>query len=288
MAMDLNSLVEILNPYFLIIELIVVLVVAFVIFQIISRVIKRYLMKHVKTKKQILNVSAFIDLINFIFVILLIIIAVISYYGNIGELGFVAGLLTVALGWALQKPISGVVGWLILIIKKPFIIGDRVLIKNIKGDVSNITLTHIYIDEIGGTIDGEEKSGRTVIIPTSIIFDEEVINYTEKDEYILDEVKVALTYESDLKKAEKITIDSVNKIIEPYKLENPKKFRQEPHNRIKFQDSGIDIIIRYKSIARKRNQISTDITREIFNRVNKEKNVEIAYPHTEVIFRNKK
>lgn len=50
----------------------------------------------------------------------------------------------------------------------------------------------------------------------------------------------------------------------------------------------MDIIVRNKSLARKRNQITTDITREIFNRIRKEKEVEIAYPHTEVVFRNKK
>lgn len=198
-----------MNPYLLFIELIII--VALIIFRLISTFIKRSLLKHVKTKKQTTNVSTFIDLLNFIFIILIVIIAITTYYGSLGELGFIAGLLTVALGWALQKPISGVVGWLILIIKKPFTIGDRVVISNIKGDISNITLTHIFLNEIGGTIDGEEQSGRTVMLPTSIIFDEEVINFTEKDEYILDEVTVAITYESNLEKAEKITIESVKK-----------------------------------------------------------------------------
>jgi hypothetical protein len=39
--------------------------------------------------------------------------------------------------------------------------------------------------------------------------------------------------------------------------------------------------------VRKRNQITTEIAREIFNRIRREKNVEIAYLHTEVVFRNK-
>lgn len=287
MALDINSLLEIIDPYLIIFELIIVLIVAFIIFRVILRIIKRYLLKHVKTKKQTTNVLTFIDLLNFIFIIFLIIIAITTYYGNLGELGFIAGLLTVALGWALQKPISGVVGWLILVIKKPFVIGDRIVISGIKGDVSNITLTHIFLYEIGGTIEGEEQSGRTVMLPTSVIFDEEVINYTEKDEIILDEVKVSITYESDLEKAEKITVESVKKIMMPHRLDYPKRLDQEPHNRIKFEDSGINLTVRYKSLARKRNQITTDITREIFNRIIKEKNVEIAYPHTEVVFRNK-
>jgi len=109
-----------------------------------------------------------------------------------------------------------------------------------------------------------------------------------KDEYILDEVIVIITYESNLEKGEKITIESVKKIMLPYKLNHPKKLSKDPHNRIKFKDSGISITVRYKSLARNRNKISTDITREIFNRIKKEKDVEIAYPHTEVVLRNKK
>ena len=138
MTINITSIIETLNPYLIIIELIVVLIIAFIIFRLISSYIKRYLLKHVKTKKQKNNVTSFIDLLNFIFVILLLIIAITTYYGSLGELGFIAGLLTVALGWALQKPISGVVGWLILVIKKPFTIGDRVLITDIKGDISDI------------------------------------------------------------------------------------------------------------------------------------------------------
>ena len=169
MAINLTSLMDTLNPYLIIIELIIVLIVAFIIFRLISTFIKRYLLKHVKTKKQTANVPSFIDLLNFIFAILLLIFAVTTYYGNLGELGFIAGLLTVALWWALQKPISGVVGWLILVIKKLFTLEDRVVISDVKGDIKDITLTQIFLNEIGGTIDGEEKSGRTVMLPTSII-----------------------------------------------------------------------------------------------------------------------
>jgi len=117
--------------------------------------------------------------------------------------------------WALQKPISGIVAWLILISRRYFKIGDRVIISNVKGEISNITMTHIFLNEIGGTILGEEKSGRSVMIPTSIIFEQEVINYTHKDNYILDEVTTTITYGSKLDIAEKTVTASVKKIMKP-------------------------------------------------------------------------
>jgi small-conductance mechanosensitive channel len=270
-----------------IITVVVSIIIAYVVFNIILKILKRKIVKKVRGKKQISNVIVFLDILKFLFIIFLIIIAFSVYYGNLGEIGFIVGLLTVAIGWALQKPISGVVAWLIIISRKPFRIGDRIIISNVIGEISNISMTHIFLNEVGGTILGEEKSGRTVMIPTSIIFEEQVTNFTEKNDYILDEVNTAITYESNLEKAENIVIKSVEKIMKPLWEKFPKKIDKEPHTRLKFKDSGIDVTVRYNSITDSRNKISTDITREIFKRIRETDDVEIAYPHTEVVFREK-
>ena len=286
--MELPDIFQYIEPYEHILYLIIIILISYIIFSIILKILKKQLIKKVQRKKQISNIMLFLDLLKYLFAIFLIIIILSVYYGSWGELGFIVGLLTVALGWALQKPISGVVAWLIIISRRPFKIGDRVIIKGMKGDITNISLTHIFLDEVGGTIDGEENSGRTIMVPTSIIFEEEVINYTEQDEYILDEVVTTITYESNLEKAEKIVCDSVNKIMKPYWEKFPKKIPQEPHIRLKFMESGINVTVRYHSLATSRNAIITDIVREIFKTIKKSKDVEIAYPHTEVLIREKK
>ena len=129
------------------------------------------------------------------------------------------------------------------------------------------------LEEIGGTIEGEEKSGRILTVPNSFIFEREIVNYTAQHDFIIDEVKTAITYESNLKKAERIIINAVDKILDifwdssPRKV--PKKISKEPHIRLRFKDSGIDVIARYYVLAKKRNEISTGITREIFNKIKK-------------------
>ena len=285
--MQLSEILEALEPYFDLIQLAIFVIITIVIFSVVLQIIKRHLIKKVQGKKQVSNVIVFLDLLKFIFAIFLIISVVIAYHGNLGEIGFIVGLLTVALGWALQKPIAGVVAWLMIITRRPFNIGDRVLLSGIKGDISNITLTHIFLDEVGGTIEGEEKSGRTVMIPTSIIFDQQIVNYTEEDEYILDEVTTSITYESNLEKAEDLIKNSVNKIMKTYWENFPKNVLQEPRIRLKFKDSGIDVTVRYYTLATQRSKISTDITREIFKNIKKTDDVEIAYPHTEVLLHKK-
>jgi small-conductance mechanosensitive channel len=275
------------DPYTDIIRLFIIVIVTFVGFILILKLIKRRLLRNITRKKQKSNVIIFLDLLKYIFALFLIIIVFSAYYNRWGELGFIAGLLTVALGWALQKPISGVVAWLIIVIRRPFFIGDRIIISGIKGDISQLTLTHIYLDEVGGTILGEEKSRRTIMVPNSIIFEEEVINYTHTDNYILDEITVAITYESNLEQAEDIVQNAVDTIMKPLWEKFPKRLEKTPHTRLKFKDSGIDVTIRYNSIAKERNKIATNITREIFNSIKENKEVEIAYPHTEVVFREK-
>ncbi len=258
-------------------------VIAIAIFFIIYSFIRQVLLKVAKTKKQISNVNLFLNIIKYLFIFFLLLIVISSYFGTWIELGLTAGLLSAAVGWALQKPITGMAAWIMIAIKRPFGIGDRVVIKNIKGDIIDITLTHIYLAEIGGTIDGEEQSGRITMIPNSLLFEVEIINYTKQNEFILDEITTSITYESDLKKAEKLLMASVEKIMQPYYQRFPKKISREPHIRLNFKESGINVTVRYHTMARNRNSIATDIRREIFIRITKTSDVAFAYPHTEII-----
>ena len=285
----IDDILNIVEPYLDTIYFLIVVILVFIIFSVFLKIIKNILLKKVTRKKQISNVVTFLSLLKFIFAFLLIIVIILVYYGSWGDIGFVAGLLTVALGMALQKPITGVFAWLIIISRKQFSIGDRVIISNIKGDIINISLTHIHLEEVGGTIEGEEKSNRTVILPTSIIFEKEVINYNEKDDIILDEVTVAITYESNLEKAEKIMNESVKKIMTTHWKFFMKKKLIGSHIRLRTKDSGIDVTVRYHTLATKRNAIATDIIREILKEIRKTDDVEIAYPHTQVLLpENKK
>jgi len=269
-----------------ILQLIFIIITAFIIFNIVIRAIKKYMLNKVKTKKQKSNITVFLDLLKYTFVFFLIILALLTYYNSWAQLAFIAGLLTIALGLALQKPIAGVLAWLIIVTRRPIAIGDRVTVLDINGDITNITLTHIILDEIGGTTEGEEKSGRTVMIPNSTIFEKELINYTQRDDYVLDEIKANITYESNLENAEKLMITAVEEIMQPLWDSFPEKIEKHPHVRLFLDDSGIDVTVRYYTVAPVRNAISTNIIREIHRLVTISKDVDFAYPHSEVILRD--
>jgi len=212
-----------------------------------------------------------------------VIFAVVSFSGSFAALGLSAAFLGMVLGWSLQAPVTGIAAWLMIVVKRPFKIGDRVIIAGIIGDVLDINLTHIILDQVGGTVGGEEKSGRGVMIPNAILFQQIIYNYTFSAETILDEVPVLVTFESDLVEAERILLEAARtvtaKILE--------KTGKDPFVRSEFGESGIRMRLRYQTDAMDRQRVSNEIVRAVVKGFRACPKVEFAYPHTEVLHRPK-
>ena len=261
---------------------IIVFIGLFIFYKVITQIFKRILFKYAETKNERSNAIIFLHLWRYIFILITIIVLLFAYTGSLEGLGLSAALLTAAMGWALQRPISGIAGWLMVIISKPFRIGDRIIIGNVKGDVVNLTLTHVYIGEIGGTVGGEERSGRIIMVPNSLLFESNIVNYTFSDEFVVDEVRNIVTYDSDVEVAKRIWEEAAVVATKQYKDKADK-----PIIRTYFNDSGIAINVKYKARADEREKIKSDITDLIFKQVTKNRKVRFAYPHTEVIFKKK-
>ncbi|MBD3249642.1 mechanosensitive ion channel [Candidatus Woesearchaeota archaeon] len=279
-----NSVLSAIDGKFLpLIRTIVIVVLAFLVFNIVLSAVKGYLKKRAKTKKHISNIEIFSKVIKYIFTIVLVLIAIFTYAGSWTGFGLSVGLFSAALGWALQRPITGIAGWIMVVVKRPFEIGDRVIIGNVRGDVIDITLTHVYINEIGGIIGGEENSGRVTLVPNSKLFEQDITNYTLSDDYMLDQVAFTVTYEGNLDKAIKIALDAGKNQTKEF-LD---KMEKKPYVFTYFGANGIDVKLRYMSPAKRLQEFSSRITKEIFDGISAAKDVEIAYPHTEVILRQK-
>ena len=248
------------------------------VFILTNTFLKKILIKKVKGKKLKHNIIVSISSISYLFVFVSVVFLIISISGSTLTLGVAAGLLTAALGWALQRPITGVAAWIMVIVSKPFEIGDRIIVGGVKGDVINITLTHIYLNEFGGTIGGEETSGRIIFVPNSILFEQNIVNYTSQNNYILDEVVFTITFTSDLKKANTIARKTAEKMTANILTH----VHQQPFTRSNFQPSGVDIRVRYYTHASTRQEINSQITEGILDKINKEKSIKFAYPHSEI------
>jgi small-conductance mechanosensitive channel len=261
-----------------IIRTLVVLIVFLTLFNFLLSGVKKMLLKRAKTKRQISNIKIFTRLFRYVTIIALVLFAVFTYAGSWTGLGISVGLFSAALGWALQRPITGIAGWMMVILKRPFDIGDRIIIGNVRGDVVDITLTHIYIGEIGGIVAGEENSGRTIMVPNSKLFEQDITNYTADNDYVLDQVGITIKFKSNLDKAAKLCVDAAKK----HTKDVIKKTGKQPYVRYSIQNSGMDVRVRFFAPAKKLQEVSTRIYEEIFKSVKKTKGVEFAYPHHQV------
>jgi small-conductance mechanosensitive channel len=268
------------SPYRTPIITVVTLAAIYVAYKIITMGLKRYLNR--KSAKSD-NVQRFLFVWRYVWFGIAIVFLLISLSGSLAAMGISAAFLGLILGWSLQAPVTGMAAWLMIILKRPFKIGDRVIIAGIVGDVVDISLTHILLNQVGGTVGGEEKSGRGVMIPNATLFQQIIYNYSFESSYLLDEVAVLITYESDLEEAERLCIEAAAEVTAQIIGTTGK----EPFSRAELADSGIRIRVRYQTLATERQRISNDIVHGIVRRFNETKLVEFAYPHTEVLYRPK-
>src|SRR5205085_6310379 len=110
------------------------------------------------------------------------------------------------LGFALQTPISSFIGWIYILIRNPYRIGDRIQLDTLKGDVVEIGYLDTTLWEFAGEyLTNDLPSGRLIRFPNSLILQSSVINYSWRDfEYIWNEIPFHIAYESDLEFIEKI------------------------------------------------------------------------------------
>ncbi|MEW6751559.1 MAG: mechanosensitive ion channel domain-containing protein [Candidatus Latescibacterota bacterium] len=200
--------------------------------------------------------------------------------GALGTFGtfFVAfgGML---LGWSLQAPVSGFAAWVLVSVKRPFRPGDRVQFPSLGlvGDVKETGLMYTYLNQVGGTVASEEAIGRYILVPNAMLFGQVVINYTviQDSPYMLDEVVVRITYDSDWEKAERILLDAAAAVTGDVIGATG----VQPYIRSDLYDYGVYLRLRYQTRVQDRAEISYRITKAIFESVQRERTVDLAIPY---------
>ena len=110
------------------------------------------------------------------------------------------GLISLILGFALQTPITSFIGWIYLLARTPYRVGDRIKIGEATGDVIDVSYLDTTLWEFGGDLlSTDHPSGRVIKFPNSKVLSSTVYNYTwPLFPYIWNEVKFNVAYESDL------------------------------------------------------------------------------------------
>lgn len=224
------------------------------------------------------NADRFFFIWRYVFMFSIGAVIIFLFSDTFGLIGISLTFMMTLLGWGLRNPITNLAAWLLVILKKPYRIGDRVILGATIGDVRNISIMYTQLDQVGGTIGGEEKSGRSVLIPNQHLFRWNVINYTRDEKYILDEVIIRLTYHSDITRAEQILCEQATQITSDI----CKEIGESPYVLFEFIPSGVVAKLRYRVLAVKRQETSTLIVERIFEQLNCEDTIQFAYMKNEI------
>ena len=200
-----------------------------------------------------------------------------------GLIGLSLTFIVTLMGWGIRNPVTNLAAWLLIILKRPYQIGDRVILGGTIGDVENISVMYTQMEQVGGTIGGEEKSGRSVLIPNQHLFRWNVINYTRDEKYILDEVIIRLTYRSDIRRAEQIMCEQAAEVTADIVAETG----ETPYVLFEFIPSGVVGKLRYRVVAVKRQSTSTLIVERISKAFMQTGGIEFAYVKRESLLRPK-
>ncbi len=110
------------------------------------------------------------------------------------------GLLSLIMGLAVQTPVTSFLGWIYILARAPYRVGDRIKIGEATGDVIDVSYLDTTLWEFGGDLlSTDHPSGRIIKFPNSKILSSTVYNYTwPLFPYIWNEVKFSIAYQSDL------------------------------------------------------------------------------------------
>lgn len=144
------------------------------------------------------------------------------WFDNPSRLAAVLGLIGAGIAFALQRVITAVAGYFVILRGKTFNVGDRIVMGGVRGDVITLSFMQTQIMEMGEPppvqsadpamwVKSRQFTGRIVTVTNDKIFDEPVYNFTHEFPYIWDEISLPIRYSDDRKKADSILLDAARR-----------------------------------------------------------------------------
>ncbi len=208
---------------------------------------------------------------------------------GIGTLVTYLGLLSAGIAIALQDLIVALAGWVFIVWRRPFVVGDRIEIDGQSGDVIDIRLFSFSMLEIGRRINAEQSTGRIIHVPNGKVFSEVLTNMHQGFPFIWNEIPVMVTFESDWEKAKAILVNIINELA-PDVTEAVRRARHSgqrfvisysnisPTVYTSVADSGVVLTLRYMVDPRQRRGSEQEIWEATLRAFKLHWDIDFAYP----------
>lgn len=259
---------------------------------LVSRLLKNVFYKVIKDRKKYYGIKRTINYITGGFIVIYLIFI---WLDSGKSLTTYIGLLSAGIAISLKEIFTNIAGWMFIEVRKPFDVGHRIMIGNQKGDVIDKRLFQFTIMELSSLEDGEQSTGRIIDIPNSYVLVHPTVNYSKGFEYIWNEIKVIVTFDSNWKKTKELILDIVSKetdlitkIVSDQISDASRKYmihynKLTPIVYTDVKDSGIQLSVRYLCEPKQRRITVNKIWEDILEMISENKDIELAYPTKRVV-----
>jgi small-conductance mechanosensitive channel len=158
----------------------------------------------------------------------LILMIVSIWFDDPGRLTTAIGLVTAGIAVAMQRAITAIVGYFLILRGSIFNVGDRIVIGGVRGDVIDLGFLQTTVMEMGEAgpeqpdspavwVKSRQYTGRIVTVSNATLFDQPVYNYSREFPFIFEELIIPIRYEDDGEEAERILLEVGEKHTLSYK-----------------------------------------------------------------------
>lgn len=134
------------------------------------------------------------------------------------------GLVTAGLAFALQKVVTSIAGYFVILRGNTFTVGDRITMGGVRGDVIALGFIQTTIMEMGQPpavqsadpamwVKSRQFTGRIVTVSNASVFDEPIFNYTREFPFIFEEMTLPIAYRDDRVRAENILLEAARRYM---------------------------------------------------------------------------
>jgi small conductance mechanosensitive channel len=238
----------------------------YVIGRLIAKLIAKGILKALKIRNIDDTVARFIHNVTYGALYVFVIIAALSQLGiQTASFLTIIGAAGLAIGLALQGSLSNFASGVLMIIFRPFKIGDYVEAGGKSGTVEDI---QIFCTQL------KTPDNKVVIIPNSAIMDDSIVNYSTKEIRRVD-LKIGVSYDAYLPEVKALltkTVEANEKVLhtEGYKIAV-----------LELGDSSVNFVVRTWAKTPEYWDVYFELTESIKLALD-ENNIGIPYPQMDV------
>lgn len=167
--------------------------------KIVSLIVKFFKKSFEKSKLEVSVAGFLLSIIRVVCYILVFITAATIVGVEVTSFVTILGTASMAIGLALQGALSNLAGGVLILVLKPFTVGDYIIEndKNMEGTVVSIDIFYTRL---------LTYDNRLVVIPNGILTNNSLVNVTNEVNRKI-EMKIAIAYDSDIKKVKDLVYE---------------------------------------------------------------------------------